>query len=109
MNGDPVEQIAENLEALESTVNVIRATVDPEPQAAAVQAVVVDVNDGGWQEHPEAYLPRIIVYVREKKSYYELLRDGQATGPWTTSPEGRGFEFWIVDTDRMKDLGMSRC
>lgn len=135
MNGDPVEVIAENLEALEDTLNVIKRaepvpdSVSPanrqckncgavlssemelcwncRPEAVPVQVALV--SDGQWQQHPEAYFPRVVVYVREKKAYFELLKDGQAVGPWATSPEGRGFEFWIIDTDRMADLGMSRC
>jgi hypothetical protein len=61
-----------------------------------------------FQARPESYLPRVFVYVRENSTWYELLKNGQAT-PWIESPEGRGFDFWIVDCDYLSDFGMYRA
>lgn len=67
----------------------------------------VIVADNEFQAHPESYLPRVFVYVRAKTTWYELLKTGHAV-PWTETPEGRGFSFWIADVDYMSDFGMYR-
>jgi hypothetical protein len=66
------------------------------------------VSENKFQAHPEAYLMRIFVHVREDGLYYEILKTGQAV-PWGESPEGKGFDFWIIDVDRMSDFGVSRA
>jgi hypothetical protein len=70
------------------------------------ETVLASKNE--FQVHPESYLPRVFVYVRNDRTWYELLKTGVAI-PWTESPESRGFSFWIADVDYMSDFGMYRA
>jgi hypothetical protein len=66
----------------------------------------VDASKGGYEAHPESYSPRIFVYVKATDIHYELLRTGEAV-PWVSkNPEG--FSFWIVDVERLADVGVHR-
>lgn len=68
----------------------------------------VNVSETKFQVHPESFLPRVFVYVRENQTWYELLKTGTAI-PWKETPEGRGFDFWICDCDYLSDFGMYRA
>lgn len=68
---------------------------------------IVTVLEAKFQPHPESYFPRVFVYVRENQTWYELLKTGTAI-PWKETPEGHGFDFWIVDVDYISDFGMYR-
>lgn len=66
----------------------------------------VDASQGGYQPHPESYSPRVFVYVKATDIHYELLRTGEAV-PWVAKgPEG--FDFWILDCEKLADVGVHR-
>jgi hypothetical protein len=66
----------------------------------------IKVAENKFEEHPDSYFPRVFIYVREAVTWYEILKSGAAI-PWTAKPEG--FPFWIIDTDRLSDLGVHRA
>ncbi len=76
--------------------------------ASMVEQEIVVVSKAKFQPHPESYFPRVFVYVRENQTWYELLKTGSAI-PWRETPEGREFDFWIVDVDYLSDFGMYRA
>ena len=75
-----------------------------------VQTQTVLVSKNLFEAHPESYELRVFVLVYGEKPlvYYELLKTGQAI-PWTESPEGRGFDFWIVNAPNIADVGVNRA
>lgn len=75
------------------------------PMIEIEQEVVV--SDAKFEAHPDSYFPRVFVYVRDNRTWFELLKTGQAI-PWKETPEGRGFSFWIADVDYTHDFGMYR-
>lgn len=75
----------------------------------AVENAVV-VSDGGFQEHPEAFRPRVFVKTEHGGGKcYEILQDGQAI-PWPKAPDAAvcGFDFWLINADALKDITMKR-
>ena len=67
----------------------------------------VDASKGNYEPHPESYFPRIFVYVKNVDIYYELLRTGEAVSWVDRDPEG--FDFWIMDVDKLADVGVHRA
>lgn len=89
-----------------------RRVVKPAPpQAEQPTEIAVEVSteiaEASYAVHPDAYFPRVITYVRNDETYYELLKTGQAI-PRKASPENRGFDFWITDTDYVANVGVYR-
>ena len=77
--------------------------------AQAYKNAVLCAN-GLFEEHPEAYRPRIFVKTEHGSAKtYELLQDGQAL-IWPKPPvkETCGFDFWLVNADDLSDLTMMR-
>ena len=73
------------------------------------QNVVVAAN-GQFEEHPEAYHPRVFVKTEHGSAKtYELLQDGQAI-IWPKPPnrETCGFPFWLVNADDVTKMTMMR-
>lgn len=61
---------------------------------------------GKFEEHPEAYRPRIFVRCPEK--CYEILQDGQAV-VWPGVPDKScGFDFWVIKAKDVHDMTMVR-
>jgi ribosomal protein L12E/L44/L45/RPP1/RPP2 len=70
------------------------------------QETVLAVQNN-FEAHPEAYRIRVFVHVLDDGNYYEILAPGQAV-PWGKSPEGNGFDFWIIDVASIHDFGVHR-
>jgi hypothetical protein len=70
---------------------------------------VIVASDGLYQEHPEAYRPRVFCHAEQDGKTYELLQDGQAI-PWPKAPDPKtcGFDFWVVEVIRLGNLKMRR-
>ena len=82
----------------------------------------VNASEGQFEEHPEAYRPRVFVAVTEvvgedgdglpeygSPEVYELLTDGQAIS-WDCLPqECCGFDFWTIYSDSIHDITMTRA
>jgi len=66
----------------------------------------IDSSKGGYEPHPDSYSPRVFVYVKATDIYYELLRTGEAVS-WV-SKDPTGFDFWIVDCQKLADVGVHR-
>jgi hypothetical protein len=77
--------------------------------AKQVQQNAVLVSNGNFEEHPEAYRPRIFCHAEMDGKTYELLQDGNAI-PWPKTPDPAkcGFDFWLIEVSRLKDLTMKR-
>lgn len=75
---------------------------------AQIVANTVRVGDNKFQAHPESYKPRVFVHNEQDGFYYELLATGEAI-PWTKSPAEKGFDFWIIDVQKMNDMGLYRA
>lgn len=67
-------------------------------------------SDGQFEEHPEAYRPRVFVKTEHGSAKtYELLQDGQAiVWPKPPNKETCGFDFWLVNADDLSDMTMNR-
>lgn len=65
---------------------------------------------GNFEEHPEAYRPRIFCRTEHGSGKtYELLQDGQAV-VWPKAPDADKvkFTFWLIDIESLKDMNIKR-
>lgn len=77
---------------------------------AQLKQNVVLTSAGRFEEHPEAYRPRIFVKTEHGSAKtYELLQDGQAV-IWPKPPvkETCGFDFWLINAGDVTDMTMMR-
>ena len=84
----------------------MKQIVDVVGQQVEQETVVVSLSHK-FEAHPEAYTPRVFVYSSNEYAHYELLKDGQAI-PWGRSPNGCGFDFWIIDVESINGVGVHR-
>lgn len=81
-----------------------------------MKANVVLTKNAQFEEHPEAYRPRVFVTILSrdkqtwfgeydyKESYIELLQDGQAvTWPSLPNRETCGFDYWSLTVQEGRD------
>jgi len=79
---------------------------NPFEQVPDLPMETVVAAKGGYEPHPDAYSPRVIVFVGNEMSFYELLRTGEAI-PWGKA-EPKGFDFWICDCPALSSIGVHR-
>jgi hypothetical protein len=110
-----VVQKTDRLPEVEQAVAEVNKVIERMTESPAgtrniqIEKIVVDASKGGYEVHPEAYSPRVFIYVQSTDIHYELLKTGEAI-PWVSkSPEGKGFDFWIMDVARLSDVGVHRA
>ena len=74
--------------------------------AEHIKKNVVLVTTNRFEEHPEAYRPRVFVHTVD--GHYEILQDGNAV-PWTACPNADDIgPHWIIDVVSVKNINMKR-
>lgn len=73
-----------------------------------IEKTTVIAANGGYEQHPESYSPRVIAFVCDTQEYYELLRTGEAI-PWGTTRPPESLEYWVVDVYTIHALGVHRA
>ena len=72
-----------------------------------IEKVTIDATKGGYEVHPEAYAPRMIVFVQSTGEHFELLRTGEAI-TWGSTPPPESLEYWAIDVPHISWIGVHR-